>query len=246
MYDIKPLEEQWVSYNKKRRRPFFILLILVLMLVGSGAVLNYKNISLSDFDFFDKNKSIPMVKINPSDVLIDTSITKLEVHKVAAVDIPITVNKIKPATNTVIDNNPMNPGDIFIEADERVKKPVKIVTTAVVIEKERPRKKIHFVMIDANSPAAYKEVESRFSVAPDPDDSLFLAKMYYNKGSYKKAAHWALQTNKLNGDIEESWLIFAKAKSKTGQKNEAIRVLSQYAKRSKSVKAKRLLKKLKK
>jgi len=246
MYDIKPLEEQWESYNKKRRRPFYIMVLFIFLLAGSGAVLNYKNISLLDLDFFDKNKSIPIVKVNPTDVLIDTPITKLEVHKVTAADIPMTANKMKPDTNTAIDNNPMDPGDIFIEADERVKKPLKIVTTPVVIEKERPRKKIHFEMIDANSPAAYKEVESRFSVAPDPDDSLFLAKMYYNKGSYRKAAHWALQTNKLNGDIEESWLIFAKAKTKTGQKNEAIRILSQYAKRSKSVKAKRLLKKLKK
>jgi len=123
---------------------------------------------------------------------------------------------------------------------------IKNIRKPIVAEKPKTRKKIHFEMVDANTPSAYKEIESRFAFAPDPDDALFLARMYYKNGNYRKAARWALETNKLNGNIEESWLIFARAKAKTGQKNEAIRVLSQYAKKSNSTEAKKLLKQLEK
>jgi len=36
------------------------------------------------------------------------------------------------------------------------------------------------------------------------DDSLFLASNYYKKGAYKKAVYWALQTNKIDKNIEET------------------------------------------
>ncbi len=241
MYDIKPLEEEWERYNKKRKRPFYILFFITLAIIGLGVVVKY-----SDFlpQNMDKNRS--MAKIQPKDVLIDKKISKLEVHKEKTANVETSETEIKAAvSHPASDNNPMDPGDVFVDKDESVAKTVKRISQLVVAEKPRTRKKIHFEMIDANSPAAYKEIESRFAFAPDPDDALFLARIYYKNGSYRKAARWALETNKLNGDIEESWLIFARSKAKTGQKNEAIRVLTQYVKKSNSAEAKKLLKKLK-
>ena len=242
MYDIKPLEEKWERYNKKRKRPFYILFFMILTIIGVSVVLKYSDLMPQNMD---KNSS--MAKIQPTDVLIDKKISKLEVHKEKTADVEIPENEVKSVmSNPGSDNNPMDPGDVFVDRDESVAKTVKSTSRPIVTEKPRSRKKIHFEMIDANSPRAYKEIESRFAFAPDPDDALFLARIYYKNGNYRKAAHWALETNKLNGDIEESWLIFARAKAKTGQKNEAIRVLTQYAKKSNSAEAKKLLKKLKK
>ncbi len=240
MYDIKPLEEEWERYNKKRKRPLYILVFIVLSVIGAGAVWKYSDLTLLNVD---KNSS--SAKIQSSDVLIDKPISKLEVRKgkVREADIPAKEN-LPVTANTIVDDNPMDPGDVFVDKNERIKKTVKKVSHPIVAEKPRTRKKIHFEMHDANTPRACKEIESRFAFAPDPDDSLFLARIYYKNRSYRKAAYWALQTNKLNGDIEESWLIFARAKAKTGQKNEAISVLTQYIKKSKSVKAKKLLQKL--
>jgi len=242
MYDIKPLEEEWKRYNKKRKRPFYILFFMMLAIIGVSVVLKYSDLLPHNMD---KNSS--MAKIQPTDVLIDKKISKLEVHKEKAADVKTPENEIKSAvSNANSDNNPMNPGDVFVDRDESVAKTVKSTSHPVVTEKPRTRKKIHFKMIDANTPSAYKEIESRFAFAPDPDDSLFLARAFYKNRNYRKAAYWALQTNKLNGDIEESWLIFARAKAKTGQKNEAIRVLTQYVKKSNSAAVRKLLKKLKK
>ncbi len=109
------------------------------------------------------------------------------------------------------------------------------------------KKKLHIEVIDVSKKkSSFKEIEKRFRMGHDIDDSLFLAKSYYQRKNYKKAEYWALQTNKVNENIEESWLIFAKAKAKQGHKNEAIRILNAYIKRTNSIEAKVLLDKIKK
>jgi len=229
MYDIKPLEEEWEKYNKKRKRPRYIFILIAFLSLGIAILWKYGKSPLLNAD---KNSSTR--KMQTSDVLADKTISTLEVHK----------TKVKD--NNIRDNNPMDPSDVFVDRDEKKVQTVKSVSGPDSDEQTRTRKKIHFEMVDANTPRAYKEIESRFAFAPDPDDALFLARIYYKKGNYRKAAYWALQTNKLNGGIEESWLIFAKAKARTGQKNEAIQILTQYVKKSNSVEARKLLKKLKK
>lgn len=109
------------------------------------------------------------------------------------------------------------------------------------------KKKFHIEVIDTSvKQSSFKEIEKRFRMGHDIDDSLFLAKSYYQQKNYKKAEYWALQTNKVNENIEEGWLIFAKAKAKQGQKNEAIRILNAYIKRTNSIEAKVLLDNIKK
>ena len=236
MYDIKPLEEEWQKYRKKKRRPLLMILMVLLLLVAAGALVKYKHIPLF---MMDKNETLSSSEIKVSDVLIDKSITKLEIKKELSVPEERATVEEKHGVITTSDDNPMDPSDVFIDEEVKHKK-------STILTPKRKKVKLHIEITDARTPAAYKEVERRFSVSPDPDDSLFLARGYYKKGKYRKSAHWALQTNKLNGDIEESWLIFARSKAKTGQKNEAIRVLKEYAKRSHSVAANKLLKKLKK
>jgi len=114
-------------------------------------------------------------------------------------------------------------------------------------DKSSGKKKLHIEVIDVSKKkSSFKEIEKRFRMGHDIDDSLFLAKSYYQRKNYKKAEYWALQTNKVNENIEESWLIFAKAKAKQGHKNEAIRILNAYINRTHSIEAKVLLDKIKK
>jgi len=109
------------------------------------------------------------------------------------------------------------------------------------------KKKLHIEVIDASKrKSSFKEIEKRFRMGHDIDDSLFLAKSYYARKNYKKAEYWALQTNKVNQNIEESWLIFAKAKAKQGHRNEAIHILTVYIRRTHSIEGKVLLDKIKK
>ena len=232
MYDIRQLEARWDRYNKRRRRPLYVKsFALVALVVLAG--LAYRNQKKIFFFMHGGEKSPTTHLVNNS--FIDTPIETL-------------IRKEKPIENFVAPeeasdpNNPMESGDIFV--DEVAPKPHRSKKHRVTQNKPK-KKKIHLEITEMSGRKAYVDVKNRFALAPDPDDSLFLARNYYKEKEYRKAAYWALQTNKLNGGIEESWLIFAKAKARLGQKNEAIRVLSAYASKSGSGVAHALLRKLK-
>ena len=245
MYDIKPLEEEWNRYKKKKRKPWYSLIFSILI-IGALAFsfLNYKDVIFSKFE---NNESVVVDKPKPSVILLDRALTTLEVKKEI-----IEKSIVKESTNdksveietddtTAIDD-PMrykhpNAKKVSITVTEPIKKPVIV---------EKPRKKMHLDIIETTSASAYRDVAKRFADTSDTDDSLFLARTYYEKGNNKKAIYWALETNKVNSNIEESWLIFAKAKARSGHKSEAVRILSSYIKRTNSSEAKALLRKLKK
>lgn len=240
MYDIKPLEEEWKRYKKKKRKPWYSLIFSILI-IGTLAFsfLNYKDVIFSKFE---NNESVVVDKPKPSVILLDSALTTLEIKK-EIIEKSTNDNNVEIETDdTNVIDDPMrykhpNAKKISITVTEAIKKPVIV---------ETPRKKMHLNIIETTSASAYRDVAKRFADTSDTDDSLFLARTYYEKGNNKKAIYWALQTNKVNSNIEESWLIFAKAKARSGHKSEAIRILSSYIKRSNSVEAKALLKKLRK
>ncbi len=151
------------------------------------------------------------------DIYIDRGITEVaEKHNDTLIDAPIEIAKVTEEKETEVYNS----GE---------------------------KKKLHIEVIDVSKKkSSFKEIEKRFRMGHDIDDSLFLAKSYYQRKNYKKAEYWALQTNKVNQNIEESWLIFAKAKAKQGHRNEAIHILTVYIRRTHSIEAKVLLNKIKK
>jgi tetratricopeptide (TPR) repeat protein len=223
MYNIKALEEEWKRYNRKRRRPLYLLLLVVLAVsiaaifwMNADIVGEYRKLLSSE------STDEKMTK-HTENIYLDKAFVSLE----------------KRSRETLIDA-PMEPDtgmDVSdIQAVGRVEaKPVHV------------KKKLHIEVIETGKNRnSFKELEKRFRLGHDTDDSLFLAKSYYERGNFKKAEYWALQTNKVNENIEESWLIFAKAKAKRGQRNEAIRILNAYIKRTHSVEAKVLLEKIKK
>ena len=89
-----------------------------------------------------------------------------------------------------------------------------------------------------------KDIENRFEFAKDKSDSLFLAKYYYDRMEYAKAEKWALETNKLDNALGESWLIFAKAQAKQGKRIESLKVLKAFHDQTGSSKAKALIDKI--
>jgi len=74
------------------------------------------------------------------------------------------------------------------------------------------------------------DVKERFSISKDPMDALFVAKYYYGKDDCKQAQQWALDANRLDSTIEDSWVIFAKCKAKDGDRLEALNILKEYLK----------------
>ncbi len=90
-----------------------------------------------------------------------------------------------------------------------------------------------------------QDVIKRFHNNKNTKLSLFVAKRFYALKKYKYAYNYALMTNNLNSDIEESWLIAAKSLSKLNKKDKAISLLTQYIDNTKSVQATMLLEQIK-
>jgi len=86
-----------------------------------------------------------------------------------------------------------------------------------------------------------QHVIKRFKVDNNPALSLFVAKKYYQLGEYDKAYNYALITNKINNNIEASWIVFAKSLVKLNKKDMAVKTLKKYIDHSHSEQAKLLL-----
>jgi len=217
MYDMKTLEEEWKRYKRKQMRPWIVLLLVVVLAIVTALII--------DKTTFDR--MLPKARTE-----------KAEQKSVATVYIDDPIIKLEEKRRSHYPENPL-PGVVVSDLSKNGSQRKKA---------EMSRSKLHIEVVEAGHSGndAYKEVAKRFRMGHDPDDSLFLAKAYYLKAMYKKAEYWALQTNKVNENIEESWLVFAKAKAKQGHRNEAIRILNEYIKRTDSAEAKIVLNKIKK
>jgi len=89
-----------------------------------------------------------------------------------------------------------------------------------------------------------KDVIRRFKKNKNPALSLFVAKRYYALEQYQKSYNYALMTNELDKNIDESWIIFSKSLVKLGQHELATLTLKTYLKNSKSTQAEILLRKI--
>jgi tetratricopeptide (TPR) repeat protein len=241
MLDVRDLEQRWKKYNRKRKLPLYISVFSVLAILSTIGVYKYYNINFSNkfawnnhLNFFKKDISSTKYneEINQNSVtrssgfLINDKFNRLELKNEIGKNTIANNDTVTKSTQSSLA--PIDEDELFVEND--ISKPV-------------IRKKAVIIKVDSSN-AAYKDVERRFRRTHNINDSIFLANMYYKKRDYKKAIFWSKQTNKLDNNIEESWLIFAKSKVKLGHKNEAIRVLKAYIRRSNSYEAKKLLKKL--
>jgi len=223
MYNVEDLEDKWRVYKSKKRIPWYAFILLEILVVlyvlnkdnVDGKVVNYvkeHNISIPKFIFVkDESTKIPIVDSN-------NTLSKSDGDKEfkIAIDDPEMVEAVEKEHKRKYLKIEMTDKYPKAEKDE------KDCETEVIKSKINIKKKS---FIDTKS---YK-------------DSLSLAKSYYDKGQYLEAEKWALVTNNINSKLEEGWLIFAKAKVKMGDKDEAIEVLNVYIKKTDSESAKKLL-----
>ncbi|PHS37455.1 MAG: hypothetical protein COB07_10660 [Sulfurovum sp.] len=232
MYDIKPLENEWKKYRKKKLKPWIIASVSLIVLSVSGIFLLPKSkIDFSKFDnsfviasnstYTEDKKIENSNRKTKSNVLINDPLNKLEIEKSVTDQVNIAAND---SSNAFVD---------IPILDGKQEKTVRYG--------QKGKAKVHLDIVDTTSVTAYKDVAKRFEKSHDIDDSLFLARSYYKKGNYKKSEYWALATNKVDSNIEESILIFVKSKTKLGRKNEAISILKSYLKKSNSQEARNLL-----
>jgi len=224
MYDIKPLENEWKKYQLKKRKPiYFAVFFLILLGIIFMSIMNFSNVN----EYIDKinNKSTISNKNNKNVLLKNNALTKLETEEDNA---NVKITNINQSSDILVDIPILNIKD----------------NTDTKVNSDMNHDKIHLNIIETSSVKAYEDVEKRFKQSRDIDDALFLAKSYYKKHNYKKAEYWAYEVNKLDSNIEESLLIFVRAKVKLGHVAESLSILKNYIIKSNSQEAKRLLNKI--
>ncbi len=257
MINIKELEKRWYKYKAKSLTQFLSILAMVILL----PYFLYYIYSNRDILMGTPQKEI----IQPVAPKIEKKVEKKDLNSTTVETTSKVIIKEKPAKTEELLLSPTIPIlDIEEERSEPTKKVHKKAThhtskklipakqsgaltakeLAVIAGKDlsHEHKKINFTRSSAN----YKEVmEEKFRVNKHPREALLLAKAYYKEGDYKQAEDWALKANQLDGSLDESWLLFAKSKVKLGKKQEALKILVAYYKKSRSSKAKGLIEKIK-
>ena len=216
MYNIDNLEKQWVHYKRKKviRYTFFVSFVIFVMAAG---------FYLSNQETFISEAT--KVQLSKKNQKSSTSGKQEENHrgKIATLKTEVpSLTKRKERTHP-------KPGQIIFQDSGYVS----------------PKKKNLLIQVtERGGKDIATDIENRFEFAKDKSDSLFLAKYYYDKVNYSKAEKWALETNKLDNTVEESWIIFAKSKAKQGERVEALRVLRAFIDQRGSAKAQALMDKI--
>ncbi|MBN2824746.1 MAG: CDC27 family protein [Campylobacterales bacterium] len=240
MYDMKELEKKWFKYKIKQSVPWLIVLMVVLLMilyynnrVRVNGILShyYHQISTKYFPKKVETNSTIVVENNSSKVTQppqEKQVTKEELN---------VSDEIFETNDTIYETNSSNPFFSSIKDAPKVDKKTPEEKLEDEIEKRHEKKYVYI----KKSSDAYKEVEKRFATSQDPEDALFLARVYYEMKNYKKAEEWAFIANELNDESEESWLIYAKAKAARGEHLKAIHILDSYLKKTNSLRARKLL-----
>jgi len=215
MYDVDKIEKEWYRYRRKKIFKAVGITTVVLSIISF--VILSPNLGIS---FGDSNSTV-----------IATNITKAKI-----IDEPKRVNRLETQVPSLepkanIENRKVGQM-VFQSSEDSIKK------------EPRKRKKLHIEVTSRDGKSIAKDIESRFKFAKDKDDALFLAKYYYDKNMYSKSEIWALEANKIDNNMDNSWIIFAKSLAKQGKRAESLKVLQSYYDKSSSINAKKLMDKI--
>jgi tetratricopeptide (TPR) repeat protein len=268
MLNVRDLEDQWLKYKIKSYYPYlFGASIVFILLITIFFYTQQDSTKVIPEPTIIKNEKIHVkenIVSNPKTVL-ETKIEKeLTIEKKEKI-IPKILQQNTSILNTTDTPKRLKPSFSFLDAIDRepttkvikkpqIPKPKKINTTITPAIEEKPivadkvvttkSKQSVPTGIKIDHTKTHKEVQDivhRFENNKNPALGLYLARYYYKMKNYEKSYNYALNTNHIDSDIEESWLIFASSQVKLGKKDNAIKTLIAYIKNSDSINAKNLL-----
>ena len=274
MLNIEELEERWLRYTLKRKIPLFLItLISISAIIGIGVFILNKSTDSALNKIANQHKSVEEVSISKSEEVINavniikdkvpsvqnelkTIVLKpalaFERNQVLVSDIPIYIPQSTLYKPTVIQSSSSSS---IIQAENQVSSVAKVIasTSKDILRIPEPdnvnvvkTRKNELVINKRNSEIDLQDVINRFKKNRNPKLSLHIAKKYYSLGKYDKSYNYALMTNQIDEEIEDSWIIFAKSLYKLGEEKMAIKTLNSYIKSSESIKASLLLNNMKK
>ncbi len=238
MHNIYNLEKKWLRYKIKSYLPHIgaaitsiLLLVYVLKTIDVPEVTNEQKVAIKEnkkqVPIQDTSSQVKQIlvqnKLSPKDITNDTLILNPSLDFIKNL-----------RTNSITTYEPKTNNNVEVVNQELIHQEQK---TEVKIEE----KIALFSIVKQKTTDDIAHVIKRFQKSNDPALSLFLAKKYYKLKDYHKAYNYALITNEINKDIDESWILFSKSLVKLNKKEKAIEILRKYIKQSNSLNAKVLL-----
>ncbi len=221
MYDIEELEKKWLRYRRRKMIVVASSAILASSIIGGLSYLAFNSGNGANIDDSAQIKKHKIAK--DEDIVVKR---KDEAVKSMNTEVPSMKNMEKEQvsgtnnkTDTIENNSPEKSLDNTAEHNS----------------------KLNMVISEPKSGSVIREIEKRFSGSKSYDDAIYLADYYYGKKNFKKAEYWAMQANIVDSIPEESWIIFAKAKVKSGHRVEALKVLEAYYNKTGSTNALELI-----
>ncbi|WP_170000081.1 CDC27 family protein [Campylobacter sp. RM9328] len=129
------------------------------------------------------------------------------------------------------DNTPL-PKNQILDFDENV-------------AKEQPKTQKSKIDIQIIPPKdELSSLKESFAATNNQSYALEVARINFKNKNYNEAIKWALTANEIDSNTEESWVIFAKSKYYTGNKNDALKALKEYNKKQNKATIDVLIKKI--
>lgn len=237
MHNVKLLEKQWRRYQIKKYFPF---VAIALFLLFGSVIFNIFDSKISNDSLITKQFKITNTHnaFNKENLPFFTH-GAIEVMEPAFSKDQVLIAKTDKQESNASEeiNNTNNTNEPAIIESKYNSKTNLLTNNISTHTEEYSKQKIKINLEQTTDINSITDVMRRFYESKDPNDSLFLAINYYEQSDYGKAFYWAIETNKITEDLEESWLIMAKSKVKMGDRNEAIRILRAYATKTNSKKA---------
>ncbi len=251
MNEIRKLEERWNMYRAKKIVSL-LLFFSILYAVGAGGYYAYLNLD-SINGFFFKKVVFQEKKNIYKEHVAEKEIVKKEEHRERLAE-EFSLKPIIPIIDMEKERASTKKHVVYKEKihSNRVRAKPSTYLTAQELSKvkvsnheERDTTRLKKIHIRSSSKNYMETMKKKFLKSKNPRDALLLAKAFYREKNYKESEKWALEANKLDSNLDESWIIFAQSKAKMGKKNEAIKILAMYYKKSKSANVRAVIEKIK-
>ncbi|MEA2071961.1 MAG: CDC27 family protein [Campylobacterota bacterium] len=252
MLNVIELERRWLRYKVKSYIPHLSIVISLLIIslliftFSSNQKDNVKTKKAKPADIIQKPKEMPKPTVVHKPIEVIQTITEVVPDKSHKIKLEPSLDFMKKMNNSA-NPNYRNESSINNHASP-YKKPTQMQEQTIIqkkevvyeeVKKEPTQQKVNIKR--QNTQNDIYDIIKRFKKNNNPALSLFVAKKYYELGNYRQAYNYALMTNKINKEIETSWIIFAKSLVKLGKKDKAITTLKEYMKHSNSNRASILL-----
>jgi len=271
MLNVNDLEIRHKKYKQKLRMPYIILftslsiIIFSIIFFYNNKYFIKKDILITKEPIsIQKTNETKKIDINKTQkIVINVSKLKKTIDKDEKKEIVVEDKKLILSPSLNFLNKMQSDTPLYYEVNDNIEKkttikkeqPIEKEKTIVkkpnlkVQEKvaiiKKPEVKIEKkAIINIERKDTYDDIRhviKRFKTNNSPALSLFIAKKYYQLQEYDKSYNYALITNKINNNIEASWIIFAKSLIKLNKKDMAIKTLQKYINHSHSSQARLLL-----